>query len=38
FYGTGFIMLLICSILALLAVIFIIRGVSVYQKNEYNNP
>ncbi|MBF9008368.1 MFS transporter, partial [Francisella tularensis] len=31
-------MLLICSILALLAVIFIIRGVSVYQKNEYNNP
>ncbi|MBN3670731.1 MFS transporter, partial [Francisella tularensis subsp. holarctica] len=38
YFYSGIIMLLICSILALLAVIFIIRGVSVYQKNEYNNP
>lgn len=37
YFYSGIIMLLICSILALLAVIFIIRGVSVYQKNEYNN-
>ncbi|EDX19812.1 major facilitator superfamily protein [Francisella tularensis subsp. novicida FTE] len=38
YFYSGIIMLLICSILDLLAVIFIIRGVSVYQKNEYNNP
>ncbi|WP_071794764.1 MFS transporter [Francisella hispaniensis] len=38
YFYSGIVMLLIWSILALLAAVFIIRGISVYQKNHYNNP
>ena len=37
YFYSGIIILLIWSVLAFLAVVFIIRGVSVYQKNQYDD-
>ncbi|APC91950.1 hypothetical protein BBG19_1218 [Francisella sp. MA067296] len=37
YFHSGIIMLLIWSLLALLAVVFIIHGISAYQKKQYNN-